>query len=134
MKVEAKTQIKVLKMLSGEIEIMPSKEGGNKVSPTVISHTEFIHHMADVGGISITDVMMAAVNILSIISGIITVGDFSYRLWKQRREEAINQTLQEIVKANRFCSEDDAERIIIRAFEMMGIKYPPVSTENSAND
>ena len=85
--------------------------------------------------LEIIDVVTASMNILSVISGLITIGDFTYRLWQSRRRSAINTIMGAISQVNGQCSEEDAEALIAAVFRVLDKEYPPkIKEENETNN
>lgn len=116
------------KMILDEIRALP------KIDPSSNKEEYPRHHIIGLmafGGSLISDIAYASINIISVISALITVGEFTYKHWKAKRSEAIKKTQKNITDSNRICTEEDAERIIMKAFEMMGVKYPTMETEQS---
>ena len=111
-------------MIEDKIRALPNKQ----LRPHIFGCLVFTDLVL---GQSLKELSLLSINIISIISGLITVGEFSCRMWANKRKVAIKQTQDIIDKANKFCSEEEAERIIIKAFEMMGIKYPPVVSKHT---
>lgn len=81
--------------------------------------------------LGLIDITAASVNILSIISGLITIGDFTYRLWQYHRKKAIQQTMNEIASVNGECSENNAEALIAEIFKLLSKQYPPTLMEDN---
>ena len=88
----------------------PNKDGVNRILASQLG---------------IIDIATASMNILSIISGLITIGDFTYRLWQRHRQSAINSTMYEVSTVNGQCSEKDAEALIAEVFRIIKKHYPP---------
>ena len=78
-----------------------------------------------IAGLSFVDIANMSIQLVSMISGVIIIADWTYKYWKNKRQQTLQRVQDKVASVGKSCSAEQAEMIIKMVCEMSGREYPP---------